>query len=131
MTNNKLPNIKTQFLTVLFMSMCFSMAAQAANLKREVANEMAHAIVAHECGKTRSPKMTAGYESGVYMSMNKMKLLKTDVKQILTQQETMAITDALSVTLFEKINSGQTSCEAIYKYVVNGLMPKLNAVSQQ
>lgn len=113
------------------MGMSFSMATRADSMQMDVANEMAHAIVAHECGKTRSPKMTAGYESGVYMSMNKMNLSKTDVAQILTQQETMAITDALTVTLFEKINSGQTSCERIYKYVVNGLMPKLNTVSQQ
>ncbi len=131
MTNHNLSNIKPQFFTVLFMSLGFSMSTLAGNQNMEVATQMAYALVAHECGKDRTPKMTAGYESGVYMSMNKMNLSKAAVTQILMQQKTLALTDSLTTTLSQDVNSGKTSCGKIYKYVVNSLMPRLDNVSQQ
>jgi hypothetical protein len=100
-------------------------------LVKTVANEMAYALVAHECGKLRQPKMTAGYEAGVYMSMNKLSLPKTQVTNILMQDKTMTLTDTVSAQLLKGMDQGLTSCETIYKYVVQGLMPKLNIIGKQ
>ncbi len=100
-------------------------------LAQTVANEMAHALVAHECGKLRQPKMTAGYESGVYMSMNKLSLPKSQVTQILIQEATIALTDTVSDQLFQEMDQGLISCDDIYKYVVQGLMPNLDIIGKQ
>ncbi len=106
-------------------------STEASPVVKTVANEMAHALVAHECGMLRQPKMTAGYESGVYMSMNKLSLPKSRVTQILMQDKTMVLTDTVSAQLLKKMEHGLTNCEEIYKYVVQGLMPKLNIIGKQ
>lgn len=104
---------------------------QAENNQIKVAYEMAHAVVAHECGKSRTPKMTAGYESGVYMAMNQLNLSKQQVSQILQQDQAMALTDTFSAQLFKDIEKGLTNCENVYTYVVQGLMPKLDIIGKQ
>ncbi len=106
-------------------------SSEASPLVKTVANEMAHALVAHECGLLRQPKMTAGYESGVYMSMNKLSLPKSSVTQILMQDKTMVLTDTVSAQLIKQMEQGLSNCEKIYKYVVQGLMPKLNVIGKQ
>jgi hypothetical protein len=110
-------------------------AAEAAladsSLVKIVANEMAHALIAHECGKLRQPRMTAGYESGVYMSMNKLSLPKSKVTQILMQDKVIALTDTVWAKLIKKMDQGLTNCDEIYKYVVRGLMPRLDVIGKQ
>jgi len=120
-------------IVITFLSFTSAQAhsSEASLLVQTVANEMAHALVAHECGMLRQPKMTAGYESGVYMSMNKLSLPKSRVTQILMQDETMLLTDTVSAQLLKQMEQGLSNCEKIYKYVVQGLMPKLNIIGKQ
>jgi len=112
------------------------LALPVSNLQAEsdqfnVAREMAHAVVAHECGKSRTPQMTAGFQSGLYMAMNTLDLSKQRVGQILQQEQTMALTDTFSAQLFKDIEKGLTNCENVYRYVVQGLMPKLDIIGKQ
>jgi|GEM_PF-2695074 len=104
---------------------------QAESNQFYVAQEMAHAVVAHECGKSRIPKMTAGFQSGLYMAMNKLDLSKQRVEKILQEEQTMVLTDGFSARIFKDIEKGLTNCENVYAYVVQGLMPKLDIIGKQ
>jgi len=104
---------------------------QAESNQFNVAQEMAHAVVAHECGKSRIPKMTAGFQSGLYMAMNKLDLSKQRVEQILQEEQTIVLTDGFSARIFKDIEKGLTNCENVYAYVVQGLMPKLDIIGKQ
>ncbi len=104
---------------------------QAESDQTNVATEMAHALVAHECGKSRTPPMTAGFQAGVFMAINKLGLSEGTVEQILERDNTMTITDTLANQIFSDIEQGHTNCEKVYDYVVQALMPKLDAIGGQ
>ncbi len=130
MSLSSLLNLGKPWLPVIILILPAS-HLQAESDQLNVATEMAHALVAHECGKSRTPKMTAGFQSGVYMAINRLGLSQDRVSQILERDKTMVITDTLANQIFSDIEQGHTNCEKVYEYVVQALMPKLDAIGRQ
>jgi len=130
MSLNYKPSQVYSWLTFILLALPVG-KLQAESNQFNVAQEMAHAVVAHECGKSRIPKMTAGFQSGLYMAMNKLDLSKQRVEQILQEEQTIVLTDGFSARIFKDIEKGLTNCENVYAYVVQGLMPKLDIIGKQ
>ncbi len=117
--NLQAKNIFLLFILIIF----FPSQVFADDIQQQVANEMAHALVANHCGKTRRPTMTAGYQSGLLMSINKTGLPKDEVADILSQPHTLLMSDAFTNEIKSNIAEGITTCDDIYSYVVTGMMP--------